>query len=144
MTRIRLALASDAASLASLGMQLGHAATDAASIAQRMAAAGAADPGVSLVAEDARGAVCGFARALPQHFIVDAPFVELAALVVDDGARGAGVGKALLAEVEAWARQRGFPGVYVRSNVIRERAHRFYLREGYTERKRQAVFFKAL
>jgi hypothetical protein len=32
----------------------------------------------------------------------------------------------------------------VNSNVVRERAHRFYLREGYTERKRQAVFFKQL
>jgi hypothetical protein len=32
----------------------------------------------------------------------------------------------------------------VRSNVIRERAHRFYLREGYAEKKRQAVFLKQL
>lgn len=144
MSRIRPAQASDATALASLAVQLEHAATDAAMIVQRLAAVGAADPGVSLVAEDAQGTVCGFARALPQHFIVDAPFVELAALVVDDAARGSGVGKALLAAVEAWARRQGFPGLYVRSNVIRERAHRFYLREGYVERKRQAVFFKAL
>jgi len=27
---------------------------------------------------------------------------------------------------------------------VRERAHRFYLREGYVERKRQVVFDKAL
>ncbi len=144
MTHIRSAHESDAAALASLAVQLEHAATDAAMILQRLAAAGTADPGVSLVAEDARGAVCGFARALPQHFITEAPFVELAALVVDDAARGSGVGKALLAAVETWARRQGFPGLYVRSNVIRERAHRFYLREGYVERKRQAVFFKAL
>lgn len=141
---IRPAQASDAASLASLAVQLGHAATDAATVAQRLAATGATDFGISLVAEDAQGVVRGFARAMPQHFVVDAPFVELAALVVDDAARGSGVGKALLAAVEAWARQHGFPGVYVRSNVIRERAHRFYLREGYAESKRQAVFFKAL
>jgi hypothetical protein len=32
----------------------------------------------------------------------------------------------------------------VRSNVVRERAHRFYLREGYVERKRQVVFDKTL
>jgi hypothetical protein len=32
----------------------------------------------------------------------------------------------------------------VRSNVIRERAHRFYLREAYAERKRQVVFEKPL
>lgn len=143
MTRVRATQASDAAALAALSGQLGYP-TDAGAIVQRLAAAGAADPGVSLVAEDAHGVVCGFARALPQHFITEEPFVELAALVVDDVARGSGVGRALLAAVEAWARQQGFAGLYVRSNVIRERAHRFYLREGYIERKRQAVFFKPL
>lgn len=129
--------------MASLSGQLGYP-TDAAAIARRLAAAGAGDPGISLVAEDAHGTVCGFARALPQHFIAEEPFVELAALVVDDAARGSGVGRALLAAVEAWACRQGFAGLCVRSNVIRERAHRFYLREGYIERKRQAVFFKSL
>lgn len=143
MTRVRAAQVADAAAIAALSGQLGYPA-DAATIVQRLAAAGAADPGVSLVAEDAAGAVCGFARALPQHFIAEPPFVELAALVVADGARGGGVGRALLAAVEAWARQHGFALLYVRSNVIRERAHRFYLREGYVEKKRQAVFCKPL
>lgn len=143
MTRIRPAIPADAAALASLSGQLGYP-TDAAAITRRLAATGADDPGVSLVAEDAHAAVCGFARALPQHFIAEEPFVELAALVVDDAARSSGVGRALLAAVEAWARQQGFAGLYVRSNVIRERAHRFYLREGYVERKRQAVFCKTL
>jgi hypothetical protein len=32
----------------------------------------------------------------------------------------------------------------VRSNVVRRDAHRFYLREGYAEQKRQAVFVKRL
>jgi hypothetical protein len=32
----------------------------------------------------------------------------------------------------------------VRSNVIRERAHEFYKREGYAEKKRQVVFEKSL
>lgn len=143
MTHVRAPRQSDAAAIAALSGQLGYPA-DAAAVIRRLAAAGAADPGVSLVAEDAHGAVCGFARALPQHFITEEPFVELAALVVDDAARGSGVGKALLAAIEAWARQQGFGALYVRSNVVRERAHRFYLREGYAERKRQAVFFKAL
>ena len=48
----------------------------------------------------------------------------------------------LLAAAEAWAREHGFASMRVRSNILRERAHRFYLREGYIEKKRQAVFLK--
>jgi GNAT superfamily N-acetyltransferase len=50
----------------------------------------------------------------------------------------------LLAAVEAWARERDFSSVRVRSNVLRERAQRFYQRKGYIEKKRQAVFLKRL
>jgi GNAT superfamily N-acetyltransferase len=63
-------------------------------------------------------------------------------LVVSETARGQRVGSALLAAAEAWAREQGFASMRVRSNIMRERAHRFYLREGYTEKKRQAVFLK--
>ena len=43
-----------------------------------------------------------------------------------------------------WARAQGFASMRVRSNVIRERAHRFYEREGYARIKAQAVFRKPL
>lgn len=141
VTRIREASPDDAEALAALSAQLGYEA-DATAVAQRLRDIAGDDGGLSLVAESADGRVAGFARALVQHFVVDEAFVELAALVVDDAARSAGVGTALLAAVEAWARERGYASVHVRSNVIRERAHRFYLREGYIEKKRQAVFVK--
>lgn len=143
MTRIRVAAESDAESLAELATQLGYP-TAAAGIALRLRNIAAGDAGVLLVAESADGHVVGLARALVQHFVVDEPFVELAALVVADAARSTGVGAALLGAVEGWARDGGFASVHVRSNVIRERAHRFYLREGYVEAKRQAVFVKRL
>ena len=69
---------------------------------------------------------------------------QLAALVVGEAAQGSGAGAVLLAAVEAWTRAQGFSIVRVRSNVLRGRAHRFYLREGYIEKKRQAVFLKRL
>ena len=141
--RIRDASAADADALAALSTQLGYAA-DATAMAGRLRDLAGCDDGILLVAESGDGRVCGLARALQQHFVVDAPFVELAALVVDDTARSEGVGAALLASVERWARGQGFTSVHVRSNVIRERAHRFYLREGYAEWKRQAVFVKRL
>lgn len=141
MVDVRAATASDAGALAALSGQLGYPA-DASMIAARLARIEGHDAGGSWVALDTGGAVCGFARALAQHFVIDEPFVELAALVVADTARGQGVGAALLRVAEAWALQQGFSSIWVRSNVIRQRAHRFYRREGYTEIKRQAVFRK--
>lgn len=143
MIHVRVAMNADAEALAALATQLGYP-TDAVAVERRLRAVEAGEAGVLLVAESENGRVGGLARALTQHFVVDDAFVELAALVVADEVRGTGVGAALLAAVEQWARDRGFASVHVRSNVIRERAHRFYLREGYIEVKRQAVFVKRL
>lgn len=143
MTLIRAATVADAEALASLSGQLGYPST-APDIVQRLRDLADGASGVVLVAESGDGRATGVAQALPQQFITDEPFVELAVLVVDETARDKGVGAALLAAVEHWARERGFGSVHVRSNVIRTPAHRFYLREGYAERKRQAVFVKRL
>ena len=141
MTSVRVATSADAEALALLSGQLGYPA-DAAAILRRMG--GLIDHGVVLVAVDPQGAICGFAHAEPRCLLIAEPFVELAALVVPENARGSGAGATLLAAVEAWTREHGIASVRVRSNVLRERAHRFYLREGYAEKKRQAVFLKRL
>jgi GNAT superfamily N-acetyltransferase len=140
---IRRSSSADADALARLSTQLGYP-TDAAAITRRLCGIAEREDGVVLVAASDAGAVLGFAQASPQHFLIAEPFVDLTALVVDEGVRGSGVGAALLRAVEQWSRERGFAVVRVRSNVIRERAHRFYLREGYAEHKRQAVFQKQL
>ena len=49
-----------------------------------------------------------------------------------------------VAAAEAWARERGCLAVRVRSNVVRERAHAFYRREGFREIKTQQVLEKEL
>ena len=69
---------------------------------------------------------------------------EIAGLVVDENRRGAGIGPLLLAAAEGWARNRGCRAIRVRSNVVRERAHRFYEREGYGRMKTEQVFEKPL
>ncbi len=81
---------------------------------------------------------------MPRLQLEEPPFAELAGLVVADSARGIGIGAALLAAAEAWARAAGFALMRVRSNVVRERAHRFYEREGYCRVKAQAVFHKSI
>ncbi len=69
---------------------------------------------------------------------------EIAGLIVDEGARGAGIGRALLGAAESWARGQGCRAIRVRSNVVRERAHAFYQREGFVLKKTQRVFEKPL
>jgi len=141
VTMIRVAAHSDAGELASLSGQLGYPA-DAATILRRLEGVASHHAGVVLVAVDPHGGLGGFAHVEPRRPLIAEPFAELAALVVFETARRQRVGSALLAAAEAWARERGYASVHVRSNVIRERAHRFYLREGYIEKKRQAVFVK--
>ena len=140
---IRPARSDDAAALAELSTQLGYPAA-AETLSQRLARVRDQGVGEVFVATDSQDRVLGWTHVVPRLHLEEAPFAELAGLVVGDGARGAGVGAALLAAAEQWARQHGFVQFRVRSNVVRERAHGFYRREGYVERKRQVVFDKAL
>jgi len=88
------------------------------------------------------GGLSGFvAVALTRDFIVGTRGTILG-LLVADGSRSAGIGAALLAAAESWAFERGAAVVGVRSNVIRERAHRFYERNGYRRIKSQHIFEK--
>ena len=139
---IRAATPADAGSLARLSGQLGYPA-DLEMIARRLQDVVEHHAGMVMVAE-VDGKVVGWAHASPQRRLEHDANAELAGLVVDESARGTGIGKALLHAAEAWAGEQGYPELVVRSNVIRERAHRFYLREGYAEKKRQAVFVKKL
>jgi GNAT superfamily N-acetyltransferase len=54
------------------------------------------------------------------------------------------VGRRLVERGEAWAREKGLNTIGVHSNVVRERAHSFYLRLGYAVTKSQKVFRKSL
>ena len=77
--------------------------------------------------------------------LVQVPFLaEIGGLVVSGGHREEGIGEALLAACEVWAIGRGHRELRVRSNAVRERAHRFYLRHGYAVEKTSLTFHKAL
>lgn len=52
-------------------------------------------------------------------------------LVTDSAARSTGVGAALIAWLEKEALDRGCPGLDLESGTQRQRAHRFYFREGF-------------
>lgn len=141
--QIRRATQVDVPELARLAGQLGYPAA-AAAIAKRLRDIGEHGAGAVFVAETGSGTIVGSAHVLAEYTLVDEPKAQLADLVVDESFRSQGIGSALLHATESWAREHGLTRMRVNSNVIRERAHRFYLREGYFDRKRQAVFFKQL
>jgi N-acetylglutamate synthase-like GNAT family acetyltransferase len=69
---------------------------------------------------------------------------EVNGLVVDEQVRSQGAGRLLLEAVEKWARKMKCKAMFVRSNVIRERAHLFYLKHGFEHCKTQKAFQKLL
>ncbi len=132
----------DAPTLADLCGQLGYP-CEAEEITRRLAGLRGPAEDTVLVAE-AAGRVVALMHVLGTRHLVVAPYAEVGGLVVDAAWRGRGVGAALLAAAEAWAAERGFEIMRIRSNVIREDAHRFYETHGYTKTKRQIVFARNL
>jgi len=140
---IRDAVVGDAPVIAALACQLGYSTTTEEAAARLGAVLTRGEDGV-LVAEERR-LVVGWAQVTPRHTVESGSFAELIALVVDETRRNAGLGGRLVDAVEAWARQRGFSTVRVRSNIARDAAtHRFYRRRGYEQVKVQAVYDKPL
>ena len=97
-----------------------------------------------LVVGEVDAVVVGFASARLDDHVAEGPAVEVVALVVDPAAQRRGVAAALMAAVEAWARDCGRGVLRLRSNVVREAAHRFYTGEGFEVVKRSTVFEKRL
>lgn len=98
----------------------------------------------AFVAEDGDGRVVGWAHVFTAPFIESGPVAELGGLVVEESRRGEGIGAALVARAEAWARERGLGQLSLRCNVVREETHRFYRRLGFTIQKTQHKFRKAV
>lgn len=135
---IRSARDSDVETLAPLFEQLGYP-TDPPEIRARLE--GLRDDSRVLVAVTKRGLLGFVAVEISGDFIVGRRATILG-LVVADGSRSEGIGAALLDAAETWAFRREAVLVSVRSNVIRDGAHRFYERQGYRRIKSQHVFEK--
>jgi GNAT superfamily N-acetyltransferase len=139
---VREATLSDAAALAALSTQLGYPSTPE-EMTERLRALRERAANAVLVAEE-DGAVAGWLHVCTMLFLESPPFAEVAGLVVDEAHRGKGVGKLLLEAAARWAAERGYDKLRVRSNVVREDAHRFYEREGFRRVKTQVVLDRAI
>ncbi|HTC76451.1 MAG TPA: GNAT family N-acetyltransferase [Edaphobacter sp.] len=90
------------------------------------------------------GQIVGWIDAAMERHLQSPASAVIGGLVVREDTRGLGVGKRLCLEVEEWARNKSVPLVRVRSQIKREDAHRFYLRDGYRKVKTSFVFEKAV
>jgi GNAT superfamily N-acetyltransferase len=152
--RIRRAVPDDARAIAELSRQLGYPSTPE-EVASRLEKLSSSALDAVFVAtrevDDARASVRGgrarviaWLHVIGRTMIESAPYAEIGGLVVHESERARGVGRALVAKAESCAAARGYATIRVRSNVVREAAHRFYSARGYRTSKTQTVFVKKL
>jgi ribosomal protein S18 acetylase RimI-like enzyme len=141
--KIRRARASDAATVAELSGQLGYP-TPAKKMAKRLKSVLKDQDAACFVAETKEQGVVGWVHVSTTPLIEVERRAEVNGLVVDEAVRSHGAGWLLLDAAEKWANKQRCKGMSVRSNVLRERAHSFYLRHGYEHYKTQKAFRKNL
>jgi GNAT superfamily N-acetyltransferase len=141
--KIRRAKSADAQQIAALCGQLGYPAT-AAQMRARLRRIAPASQNAVFVAHSKKDGVIGWVHVSKEPLLESEMRAEVNGLVVAEGQRSLGAGTRLLAAAEDWARKRGCKDMSVRSNVIRERAHKFYERNGYEHYKTQKSFRKPL
>jgi GNAT superfamily N-acetyltransferase len=137
--KVRAAGKNDAEAVARLAGELGYPST-VAQIRERLDLIDGDPQHATFVAVAGGGAVVGWIQLSRMCSLVTDPRAEITGLIVDSMHRGDGVGRLLVDRGEAWAREQRLAAMGVRSNVVREGAHRFYVRLGYAITKSQNVF----
>lgn len=137
--QVRMAIPEDAAAVACCLAELGYG-TPEELVRSRLIDFAADTNDMVFIAEDSSGSVLGVASAhrLPL-FHVSGYLVRLTALAVSRAAQGVGVGRMLVAAMEAWAWGAGARRVEVTSGDHRPEAHAFYQAVGYAIDERRFV-----
>lgn len=134
---------SDAGAVAHLSEQLGYPATPQ-EIEGNLALIREARFEEIFVADAPGKGVVGWVHVQRQLSVPNPPRAVMTGLVVHQASRGQGVGRLLVAQVEAWAQGHGLQLLRFTSQTHREDAHRFYERLGYQVQKTSHVFVKSL
>lgn len=134
----RTATSRDAPAIAALLPDLGYPAT-VGDIERRLARLAAWPDNAVLVAERA-GALVGLCHVQGVPLLASDGYAEVQALVVAAHARRRGIGGTLVRAALAWARERGYTRVRLRSGLHRTDAHRFYESEGFVRTRASYAF----
>lgn len=137
---IRPATFDDTESIAGLSKQLGYP-TPPERMRERLALL-LPKKDQQLFAAERDGRLVGWLHVAKIERVESDSFAEIYGLIVRDTERSQGTGPLLLRAAEAWAAAQGLGKVRVRCNVVRERTHRFYEREGFVVTKTQKIFDK--
>jgi GNAT superfamily N-acetyltransferase len=140
--RVRPPVPGDAPALAALAGELGYP-SSAEELLGRLAAVHPTDAAV-IISADAQDQPTGWCHVELHRSLVEPMSALILGLVVGEGHRSTGIGAALLAAAEGWARARGCHRLVVATRITRERAHRFYAREGYEVSKTSYFLTKPL
>lgn len=142
-TTIRPYEPADLPVVVALAEQLGYAVAEKEALGHMSAIE--QDPSqVDMVAADTRGKAMGWVHFFLTRRVFISPQADLGGLDVDEAVRGRSIGEMLMRSAEDWAKTKGSNQFIVRSNVVREGEHRFYVRLGYEAFKRQVVLRKEL
>ena len=136
---IRAASDADLPAIARLMTQLGYPQDE--SVTRARVAASDAHGHVVFVAED-DAAILGCIQVGAVASLESEAFAQILALVVDEKARGKTIGARLVDAAAAWAAERGYAKLRVRTNVLRKDAHRFYESNGFRLLKEQRVYVR--
>lgn len=137
----------DAANVAELSAELGYPATTE-QIALRLAEIGncvneSTTRGLFVADHDKLGVIGWIYVYSMQPFHADR-YAEIGGLVVGAAVRRTGTGAALMRVAEAWADERGYLTMRLRSGMHRPDAHLFYAAIGYGKVRESMMFRKTL
>jgi len=145
MITIRQARPTDAAAIAGLLEQLSpNYRSTPEDVTARLETLASDPRHAVLVAGNHDNAVVGWVDVAVYDSLIGLHEAIVYALVVQQGARGGGVGRQLMNAAEQWARERSCMALRLRSNVVRQDAHAFYERLGYELLKTQRIYRKKL
>lgn len=142
LVSIRRARPEDANAIAELAAQLGYDATEA-EVRERLSAIQHRGSQVVFAACMGVEVIAWIDVAITVH-LQSEPFALIGGLVVNEAYRRMHIGRRLCQAAEEWARRQGVTLIRVTSRSTREDAHRFYLRDGYSDVKTSRVFEKRL
>jgi GNAT superfamily N-acetyltransferase len=106
----------------------------AAAVVHSWVAGDLADDRIAVFVSEEAGGVIGFARAYVMEIppvVIETTFGYLSDLVVDEAARGRGIGAALVGACHEWLRAMGVRHVEVNVSVRNPEAREFYEGRGY-------------